>query len=146
MKFEEKEWPVQNAIKTTKGDGRFHLAVFADPECPWCKRFVNETYSKLNDVTVYWFICPVLGDASKVKGAAILGSKDPAKAWLEWEDKEVNPTGHVKAADVKILDENVALSEKLGVETVPAVFLKNGEGPFGFMTALELISKIEQYD
>ena len=36
------------------------------------------------------------------------------------------------------------LLKKLGIETVPAIYLADGEGPYGFMTAIELISKIEQ--
>ena len=48
----------------------------------------------------------------------------------------VNSPGHMDALLVAM--------EKLGIETVPAIYLADGEGPYGFMTAMELISKIEQ--
>lgn len=43
-----------------------------------------------------------------------------------------------------MFEDNMELLEKLGIETVPAIYLADGEGPYGFMTAMELISKIEQ--
>ncbi len=146
MTFDEKNWPVEHAFKTVIGEGQFKIAVFVDPECPWCHRFYNETVTKLNDITIYWFLYPVLGEGAFVKSATILSSEDPAKMWREWVQDEKVPAGVIKSDRVKWLEANSRLAEKVGVETVPAVFLKNGEGPFGFMTALELISKIEQYD
>lgn len=55
MKFDEKNWPVGHAFTTKLGDGSAKIAVFADPNCGWCKRLVQETLSKMENLTVYWF-------------------------------------------------------------------------------------------
>lgn len=83
MKFDEKNWPVEHAFTTKLGDGSAKIAVFADPNCGWCKRLVQETLSKMENLTVYWFLYPVLGEDSVVKSAVILSSKTPHKAWYE---------------------------------------------------------------
>lgn len=48
-----------------------------------------------------------------------------------------------KASQMKVLEDNSRLAEKLKIETVPAIFLEDGAGPFGFMTAMELGEKIQ---
>ncbi|WP_282163514.1 DsbC family protein [Turicimonas muris] len=143
MKFDEKNWPVGHAFTTKLGDGSAKIAVFADPNCGWCKRLVQETLSKMENLTVYWFFYPVLGEDSVVTSAVILSSKTPNKAWYEWCMDEKAPTGMFKASQMKVLEDNSRLAEKLKIETVPAIFLEDGAGPFGFMTAMELGEKIQ---
>ncbi len=143
MKFEEKNWPVEQAFTTKLGKGEYKIAVFADPNCGWCKRLVEETLSKMSNLTVYWFMYPVLGEDSVVKAATILSSRSPSKAWEDWCMNEKAPTGMLKASDMKIIQDNSTLAENLKIETVPAIYLSDGNGPYGFMTAMELIEKIE---
>ncbi len=54
-----KSLPLKNAIKTVRGTGKRQLAVFSDPNCPYCKRLEAEL-AKLTDVTIYTFITPHL--------------------------------------------------------------------------------------
>lgn len=142
--FLEFKWPTERAVKIKLGDGRFHIAVFADPNCPWCKRFFEESVTKVNDIEFYCFLNPVLGEDSADLSASIMASKDPGKAWLDWVMEEKKPTAKGSKLQYDMLAENSSLAEALGVETVPGIFLANGKGPYGFMTAMELISKIEQ--
>src|SRR5487761_2093826 len=44
--------PLDAAFKTVRGNGKRLLAVFADPNCPYCKRFEKEL-AKMDDITVY---------------------------------------------------------------------------------------------
>lgn len=143
MKFDEKNWPTDHAFTTKLGKGNYKIAVFADPNCGWCKRFVQETLSKMDDLTVYWFMYPVLGEDSVVKSAVILSSPNPEKVWFDWCMNEKAPTGMFKASQMKVLEDNSRLAEQLKIETVPAVFTDDGAGPFGFMTTMELVSKME---
>ena len=77
-------------------------------------------------------------------GAVILSEKDPAAAWTDWVMNENRPKVKVTEEAKNTVEDNMELLEKLGIETVPAIYLADGEGPYGFMTAMELISKIEQ--
>ena len=117
-KFPLTNWSEKKAFTIKLGAvKKYHIAVFADPNCPWCKRFFEENTDKLNDLEIFVYLAPVLGEDSEKLSAEILS---------------------------EIVEDNMELLEKLGIETVPAIYLADGEGPYGFMTAMELISKIEQ--
>lgn len=77
--------PFQLAIKKVKGDGSRKLAVFADADCPFCKRLETEMQG-LDDVTIYTFLFPIdsLHPESAHKSAQIWCAPDRAKAWDDW--------------------------------------------------------------
>jgi len=72
--------PLETAVKYG-GQGPGKLAVFFDPDCPWCKR-LHKQLSALDDVEVYVIMYPVesLHAGAKNKAAAILCSNDPSQA------------------------------------------------------------------
>lgn len=107
-------------------------------------RFFEENMDKLNDLEVFVYLAPVLGEDSEKLAAEILSEKDPAAAWTDWVMNENRPKVKATEEAKNIVEDNMELLEKLGIETVPAIYLADGEGPYGFMTAMELISKIEQ--
>ena len=53
-----KKLPLKDAIKSVKGTGKRQLAIFSDPNCPYCKQLEVEL-NKLNDVTLYTFVLPL---------------------------------------------------------------------------------------
>jgi len=93
---------------------------------------------------IFVYLAPVLGEDSEKLSAEILSEKDPAAAWADWVMNENRPKVKATEEAKNIVEDNMELLEKLGIETVPAIYLADGEGPYGFMTAMELISKIEQ--
>jgi thiol:disulfide interchange protein DsbC len=52
--------PLNIAIIRTKGNGKRKLAVFTDPDCPYCKRLEIDVLSKLDNVTIYYFLFPLI--------------------------------------------------------------------------------------
>ena len=72
--------PLDTAVKYS-GSGPQKLAVFFDPDCPWCKKF-HDQLSALKDVEVFAIMYPVEGlhPNAKSKAAAILCSADPLKS------------------------------------------------------------------
>ncbi len=65
--------PLDRAIRTVRGDGRRKLAVFADPDCPFCHE-LEQTLAGITDVTIYTFLYPL----------AELHPEAPAKARALW--------------------------------------------------------------
>ena len=50
-KFPLTNWSEKKAFTIKLGAvKKYHIAVFADPNCPWCKRFFEENTDKLNDL------------------------------------------------------------------------------------------------
>ena len=52
-KFPLTNWSEKKAFTIKLGAvKKYHIAVFADPNCPWCKRFFEENTDKLNDLEI----------------------------------------------------------------------------------------------
>lgn len=83
VKIDFNTLPLQYAIKTVRGNGKRVMAVFSDPDCPYCKKLEQELV-KLDNVTIYTFLYPLeqLHQDAKNKAEAIWCSKDRSKAWL----------------------------------------------------------------
>ena len=63
--------PFKDAVVWKNGNGKRRIAVFADPNCGYCKRF-ERGLQELKDVTVYTFLIPILGGDSAEKDAGDL--------------------------------------------------------------------------
>ena len=58
------------AIKRVKGDGSRTLYTFEDPNCGYCQRLTQEL-TKVNNLTVYTFLTPILSQDSVEKSRAV---------------------------------------------------------------------------
>lgn len=75
--------PMHDAIVFKQGDGSRKLAVFSDPDCPYCRRLEPEL-AKLTDVTIYLYMLPLaMHPDAKGKAEAVWCSKDQATSWRE---------------------------------------------------------------
>ena len=79
--------PLKDAITLVRGNGKRKLAVFEDPNCGYCKRFERDL-QKVDNVTVYLFLYPILGQDSLDKSRNIWCAKDKAKAWQDYMLRE----------------------------------------------------------
>lgn len=84
------EIPRETILKFVNGRGEQTIYVFADPLCAYCKSFEKEL-RKVQNVTVYTVLYPVLGPESLTKARHILCSSDPAAAWRAWMDEGREP-------------------------------------------------------
>lgn len=77
--------PLDLAIKRVKGDGRRRIAVFADPDCPFCAS-LEQTLAGVDDVTVYTFLYPIdeLHPEATDRATRIWCAADRDAAWLGW--------------------------------------------------------------
>jgi len=115
--------PFDAAITTSRGSGRRKIAVFSDPNCPYCKRFEKDL-AKLEDITVHIFLYPVISPASVRQTKSVWCSKDRAKAWNDLMLRDIEPSAKPDCdTPVETL---VALGRKLGATSTPTWFLENG--------------------
>ena len=82
--------PLRDAIVTVNGKGSRALAVFSDPNCPYCKRLEREL-AQLPDVRLYTFLIPVLGPDSELKSRRIWCAAQPQASWRRWMLDGVEP-------------------------------------------------------
>ena len=116
--------PFDDAITIVRGNGRRKIAVFSDPNCPFCKRFEKDLAS-LDDSTVYIFLFPVIKPQSVAQTKAVWCSPDRAKAWRELMLNDVQPSAK---PDCKTpVEKLVALGRSLGANATPTWFVETGE-------------------
>ncbi|MDN7184688.1 DsbC family protein [Caballeronia sp. SEWSISQ10-4 2] len=116
--------PFENAVKVVKGTGARKIAVFSDPNCPYCKQ-LETTLKSVDNVTVYTFLYPVLSPDSTVKSKSIWCSKDRSTAWEGWMLDHTAPTA-AASCDTTAIDKNLKLGQSMNVTGTPTVFLADG--------------------
>jgi len=135
--------PLELAIKKVKGDGSRKLYVFADADCPFCKRLETEMKG-LDNVTIYTFLYPIdsLHPDSARKSAQIWCSADRTKAWDDWfntgklpDNKGDCPTPIVQTA---------ALGQKYRVNATPTLVFADGSVIPGALPLAQLESELKQ--
>ena len=123
--------PFDLAIKNVKGNGKRTLAVFTDPNCPYCKNLEKDMVN-LTDVTVYIFMFPIL-PGSDEKAKAIWCSSDRLSAWEDSMLRAVKPQLKM-ACDTTALDKISMLAKKLKINVTPTLIFEDGVIQAGVLT------------
>ena len=127
--------PFQYAFKEVKGNGKRRLALFTDPNCPFCKRLEKEL-EKVDNVTIYRFILAIL-PGSPEKARDIWCSPDRDKAWRDaLLDGKTPPKA--KACDTSALKKVAQLAAKYRINGTPAIVFADGSINPGLMPADEI--------
>lgn len=142
VKFDFGDFPLKDAIKTVRGNGGRVMVTFEDPNCGYCKKLMNEI-SKIDNVTVYTFLIPILTPDSATKAKAIWCAPDSSKTWSDYMGKNVPVPVQVSSSCETPLDRNLALSHKLHVMGTPAIYFKNAPKAKGFITADAIEAKLK---
>lgn len=116
--------PLGDAIKTVRGKGERVLAVFSDPDCPYCKRLEAEL-DKLDNVTLYIFPYPLEGLHPEAvdKAVAVWCAPDRVRAWAD-----LMKTGKVPAKRncENPIQRNIQLAQRLGINGTPTMLFADG--------------------
>ncbi len=115
--------PFKDAFTIVRGNGKRKLAVFEDPNCGYCKRFEKDL-QKINNVTVYLFLYPILSADSGEKSKAIWCAKDKAKAWQDWMVRDITPPP--ASCDSAAIARNVELGHKFKITGTPTLVFADG--------------------
>jgi thiol:disulfide interchange protein DsbC len=132
--------PLNDAIKVVRGKGTRQVAVFADPNCGFCKR-LEKGFQQLDNVTIYTFLVPMLSADSLTKSQQIWCSSDKVKAWSDWMINNQAPTGKGDCGNP--LERNTALARKLGVTGTPAMFFTDGSRVNGAVPIAQIEKKLK---
>jgi len=129
-----KKLPLQDAVKMVRGNGKRQIAVFSDPNCPYCKQLETEL-SKLNDVTIYTFIYPIKTQSIAVS-KQVFCEKEPALAWSNLIAKGIQPSSKKTCANP--IERNLSLGKSLALNGTPAIIFSNGFKVMGAYPAQEI--------
>ena len=116
--------PLLDAMKEVRGNGARVLAIFSDPDCPYCQQLEADLRS-LTNVTIYTFLMPLvsLHPAAHNKAVSVGCAKDRIAAWhaTMWHGESVP-----QADCPNPVDRNVALGERLGINGTPTLVAADG--------------------
>lgn len=128
--------PVQDAIKTVHGDGSRKLAVFSDPDCPYCKGLEGELV-KLDNITLYTFLYPLEGLHPDARGKSerIWCASNRARAWSEFMTTGKLPDAPKCVTPIERINQ---LAGSLGINGTPTLILQDGSLIPGAASAAEI--------
>jgi thiol:disulfide interchange protein DsbC len=116
--------PLADAMKEVRGNGSRVLAIFSDPDCPYCQKLETDLRA-LTNVTIYTFLMPLvsLHPAAHSKAVSVWCAKDRTAAWhaTMWRGEAVP-----QADCPHPVDRNVALGERLGINGTPTLIAADG--------------------
>ncbi|MDR2838536.1 MAG: DsbC family protein [Azonexus sp.] len=134
--------PLERAIKIVRGDGKRVMATFEDPNCGYCKRLAKEM-QKLDNVTIYIFLYPILSEDSLKKSKQIWCSSDRAKTWNDWMTDGKTPSGR-EDCDTAAVTRNQDYGRRLNISGTPTLFFADGERVPGALPLARIEQKLNQ--
>lgn len=122
-RVEWKDLPLNDAIVFGPEDG-LKVAIFTDPECPWCQK-LEGILKNMKGIRTYTFLFPIesLHPQSKAKSDAIWCATDRHKAL---QDVMLNGENLTSAGCDTPVGRNIQLGQKLGVNGTPALINESG--------------------
>lgn len=134
--------PLDKAIVKVKGDGSRKLAVFSDPDCPYCQQLEKEL-ALLNDVTVYTFLFPIpeIHPGADHKSNAVWCADDRAKAWDDLMLRGIEPKAAKEGCEAP-LKAVAEVAQKSWITGTPGIVFADGRLHPGAATVRELEQKL----
>ena len=116
--------PLADAMKEVRGNGSRVMAIFADPDCPYCQKLESDL-RELTNVTIYTFLMPLvsLHPGAYNKAVSVWCAKDRIAAWhaAMWRGEMIPQTDCPHP-----VDRNVALGEQMGINGTPTLVAADG--------------------
>lgn len=129
--------PFKDAFTIVRGNGARKLAVFEDPNCGYCKRFERDL-QKIDNVTVYMFLYPILGPDSTDKAKALWCSKDKGQAWQDWMLRDQPAPAAAAMCDTTPVARNVEFGKTYRIQGTPTLLFEDGNRVPGAIDAQQI--------
>jgi thiol:disulfide interchange protein DsbC len=131
--------PFDDAIKIVRGNGSRKVAMFADPNCGYCKRFERDLIG-VNDITVYVFLYPILSPDSVTKTKAVWCAPDRAKAWLDYMVRDLAVPADTSCATP--IEKILEFGKGKRITGTPTMFFEDGERVPGAISLADFEKKL----
>jgi thiol:disulfide interchange protein DsbC len=131
------------AVKVKRGNGKRVLAMFSDPYCPACRQF-EQTLAQVDDITIYYFMYPVIRPELAEHSKAVWCAADRAKAWLALAARAKAQAPAGKTDCETPIERVLELGRSLGVNSTPTLFFATGERARGGLHLPDLRAKLDE--
>jgi thiol:disulfide interchange protein DsbC len=135
--------PFDLAIITVKGNGSRKLAVFSDPDCPYCQQ-LEQSLRDVTNVTIYTFLYPLesVHPDARNKAVKIWCSEDRSRAWSSWMLERTAPAAEACASNPTAT--LIELGTRLKVNSTPTLFFDDGHRIAGAVPQEQLESELSR--
>jgi len=103
---------------------------------------LKKTCKKVNNVTVYLFLYPILSADSTEKSKNIWCAKDKVKAWQDWMTRDITPPS--ASCDSSAVTRNVELGHKYKITGTPTLVFADGTRVPGAVGADQVEKRLNQ--
>jgi len=136
--------PLKDALLLGNKDAKHKIIVFTDPDCPFCAKLhleLKKVVAERKDIAfqIKLFPLPMHKEAFE-KARAIVCEKSLPMLESAFEKKPI-PQAKCKT---KVIDENIALANKFGINGTPALILPNGKVFSGYKDAAAIKEMIDK--
>lgn len=141
--------PFSDAIVQVTGTGKdYKLAVFTDPECPYCQQFEKQVEAKLPNTTIYNFLFPLkeLHPHAELYSQQIWCSSNRLDTFVNWmhNQKGLYASGPTPRCDLSGLARIESSGKNLvQVSGTPTFILENGKIMVGLSSTQQLIDAMQ---
>ncbi|RMX06074.1 DsbC family protein [Allofranklinella schreckenbergeri] len=135
--------PIQDAFTLVRGDGSRKIAIFEDPNCGYCKRFERDM-AKLDNITVYVFLYPILSPDSFEKSRDIWCAKDRVAAWNGWMIDDRTPESQPSCDKLDAIQRNLAFGKQYKITGTPTVIFEDGARIPGAIPSAQVERKLQE--
>ena len=129
------QWPAHAAIRLGKPTGQ-KLAVFTDPDCPWCRKLQSEL-EQLKEVDIHEYLYP-LRPESPAKARAIWCDADRHHALVTAMQGGTVAAPDDATCDISALEQAVTFGQARGIQETPTLIRGDGEMWVGYLTLEQL--------
>ncbi len=136
--------PLDDAIVMGDKNAPYKVIVFSDPDCPYCAKLheeIKKVIQKRKDIVFFIKMFPLsIHKGAYDKAKAIVCEKSLALLDAAFEKKDIPAA----KCNTSVLDENIKLASKLGINGTPAIIFPDGRVVPGVMDADALIKEVEK--
>ena len=142
-KVEFSALPFKDSFVIKHGKGENKIAVFADPNCGYCKQ-LEKSLEAVDNVSIHVFLYPILNQDSIEKSKNLWCAKDKGAVWTDWmvKNKAIPASTNAKC-DTSALERNIAFGKSIGVSGTPTIIFENGLRAPGAISAEQLNKAFE---
>lgn len=121
--------PFDKSIPVKFGTGARKIAIFTDPDCPYCKATDQAIYNQMtkDNLSISYFMNPlnIVGhEQAPLKAKKIWCSPNKSAAWENWMLNGILPDNPGTCANP--VDETKEMSTQLGFNSTPTIMFDNG--------------------
>lgn len=125
--------PFNESFSVKYGKGTRKIALFTDPDCPYCKQLEADLkYGLANagvDVTLYYFMNPLRiqgHENAPAEAKKILCADNPATAWQNFMLNGALPNNPGTCSKASLVEKQKNMAESFGFNSTPTLMFDNG--------------------